>query len=200
MSEFLGVAIDDDWSQYQHVTDSGIANELLGRHHRRVEELNEVRNRFIALLVESLSVNPESCRQVAGADSMLQQLRKTPDVTLGLATGGWAASALVKTRHAGLNVDGFAFASADDAQARTEIMAMCQQRAAVAANGKPFDQVTYIGDGLWDASAAAALGWRFIGIGEGTHAGRLRSAGACGVFGDFRNQQRFLLALGLGMA
>jgi phosphoglycolate phosphatase-like HAD superfamily hydrolase len=198
--EFLGVAIDDDWSHYRHVTDSGIARELFGRHRRCLEDLNEVRNRFVALLEASLNANPEGCRQVVGADNLLDQLRGMPDVTLGLATGGWAASALVKLRHAGLNIDGLAFASADDAEARTEIMAICLQRAAHSASVHPFDEVTYIGDGLWDAIAADALGWRFIGIGDGPHAERLRSAGAGHVFPAFRNHQEVLLALGLGRA
>jgi phosphoglycolate phosphatase-like HAD superfamily hydrolase len=200
MSEFLGIMIDDEWSHYPHVTDSGIASELFGRHQRRLEELPAVQHRFISLLAESLVADPDSCRQVGGADSFLQRLRALPGITVGLATGGWADSARLKLRHAGLNIAGLAFASADDAQARTEIMLRCRERAARSANIDQFATVTYVGDGLWDAKAAAALGWRFIGIGGGAQAQRLRSGGAGQVFEDFSDDQPILQALAIGLS
>ena len=52
-----------------------------------------------------------------------------------VATGGWAESALAKLRHAAVNVNGLAFASGDDAESRTGIMAICQERAAALGNG-----------------------------------------------------------------
>ena len=47
MFEHLGVHIDNDWSHYRQVTDSGIAAELFDRHQRPREEMAAVRNRFI---------------------------------------------------------------------------------------------------------------------------------------------------------
>ena len=199
MSEFLGCAIDEEWSHYTHVTDSGIASELFSRHQRRLEELPAVRKRFVALLAESLAADPDMGRQVGGANSFLQRLRATPGVSVGLATGGWAESAGLKLRHAGADAAGLAFASADDAESRTEIMLLCRDRAADLANVDSFATLTYVGDGLWDAQAAIALGWRFIGIGAGIQAQRLRSRGAGHVFEDFSDHQAILHALGLGL-
>src|SRR5438874_1775066 len=125
MSEYLGFAIDDDWSRYRHVTDSGIAAELFSRYQRPLEELAAVRKRFTSLLVQSLIADPDACRPVCGAGSFLHCLRETPGIVIGLATGGWADSTLAKLRHAGINVAGLAFASADDAEARTETMTLC---------------------------------------------------------------------------
>jgi phosphoglycolate phosphatase-like HAD superfamily hydrolase len=199
MFEFLGCTIDEEWSHYAHVTDSGIASELFGRHQRRLEELPAVQKRFVSLLAESLAADPDMGRQIGDAGNFLQRLRATPGASVGLATGGWAESACLKLRHAGVNAAGLAFASADDAESRTEIMLLCRDRAAGLANVDSFATVTYVGDGLWDAQAAIALGWRFIGIGAGVQAERLRACGAGHVFEDFSDHQAVLYALGLGL-
>jgi phosphoglycolate phosphatase-like HAD superfamily hydrolase len=198
MFEHLGVIIDNDWSHYRQVTDSGIAAELLDRHQRPREEMTAVRNRFVSLVRQSLAANPNCCRQVSGASSFVGRLRNTHGVVPSVATGGWAESALAKLRHAAVNVDGLAFASGDDADSRTKVMALCHDRAAVLANVDEFATVTYIGDGIWDAHAATNLGWQFIGVGLGQHAERLRSAGARHVVGDFSDQDSILDQLGIG--
>ncbi len=195
MSEQLGVAIDDDWSHYRHVTDSGIAAELFDRHQRPCSQLPAVRERFVALLAQALAADPASCRPVYGANELLGRLRQTPGVAVGLATGGWGPSALAKLEHAGIDASRLAFASADDAETRTEIMALCHQRAVSLAGLERFTAVTYIGDGLWDAQAAMALGWRFIGVGCGRQADRLRAAGACQVLADFSDDEASVQAL-----
>jgi len=197
MFEHLGVIIDNDWSHYRQVTDSGIAAELRDRHQRPREEMTAVRDRFISLVRQSLTDDPNCCRQVSGANSFLDRLRITDGVVPSVATGGWAESALAKLRHAGVNVDGLAFASGDDAESRTTVMALCQERAAVLANVDEFLTVTYIGDGTWDAHAAANLGWQFIGVGRGPHADRLRSAGARHVVHDFCDEDSILDRLGI---
>jgi phosphoglycolate phosphatase-like HAD superfamily hydrolase len=180
------------------VTDSGIAAELFNLHQRPLGELAAERKRFTSLLAQALAADSTSCREVCGADNFLHRWRETANIVIGLATGGWAESALAKLRHAGVDITGLAFASADDAEARTDIMDLCQQRAAVSADIDRFAEVTYIGDGLGDAHAAAALGWRFIGIGNGQHAERLRSAGACNVFEDFRSPEHIMHVLASG--
>jgi phosphoglycolate phosphatase-like HAD superfamily hydrolase len=197
MFEHLGIIIDNDWSHYRQVTDSGIAAELFDRHQRPRKEMVAVRNRFVSLVRQSLAADPNCCRQVSGANSILGRLRKTAGVVPSLATGGWAESALAKLRHAGINVDGLAFASGDDAESRTTVMAVCHERAAVLANVDEFLTVTYIGDGVWDAHAAANLGWQFIGVGRGPHADRLRSAGAHHVVHDFSDEDSILDRLGI---
>lgn len=190
MCEHLGHPIDSDWSRYRHVTDSGIAAELLERDGRPVEEMSAVRNRFVALLEEAFRTTPGCCREVRGAGRFLQRVRQTPDLIVGLATGGWNASARAKLRSAGIDAGGRPFASADDAQARTDIMKTCRDRA-----GTLFTDITYVGDGVWDARAAADLGWRFVGIAAGERAARLREAGAVAVFADFSDPDGVLAAL-----
>ena len=185
LSDYLGTKIDDDWSSYRNVTDSGIAAELFDQHHRPRRDLGAVQARFAALLMQSLTDDPDCCREVHGASNFLRQLRAMENVRIGVATGGWARTAHMKLRHAGIDVQGMAFASADDSKSRTRIMETCRQRAASLAGADGFAAVTYIGDGIWDAVAAAELGWHFIGIASGVDADRLRAAGAKYVFRDF---------------
>ena len=58
--------------------------------------------------------------------------------------------------------------------------------------------MTYIGDGTWDARAATDLGWRFIGVGRGPHAERLRLAGTYRVVDDFSDEDAILDRLEIG--
>lgn len=181
MSEHLGVAIDADWRRYRHVTDSGIAAELFEANRRPPGELPAVRRRFVELLEQALRATPGCCEQVPGAAGFLARVRRTPGWVVALATGGWGGSARAKLRHAGIDADGLAFASADDAEARVDIMTACLARAADAAasagdgaDGHVFSGVTYVGDGDWDVAAARQLGWGFVGIGPHLCAARLR--------------------------
>jgi phosphoglycolate phosphatase-like HAD superfamily hydrolase len=197
MLEHLGVTIDSDWSNYRHVTDSGIVGELLDRHHRPREEMAAVRDRFVSMVRQSLAASPDCCREVNGAGSFVRRLRDSRKLVPCIATGGWAASARAKLRNAGIDVDDLAFASGDDCESRTEIMARCCERAALLSGVDQFRTVTYFGDGVWDVEAATKLGWQFIGVGGGPHAERLRSAGASQVVGDFSNECSILDRLGV---
>lgn len=52
-------------------------------------------------------------------------------------------------------------ATAEDAVQRKVIMSITAARA----GHDPEGRHVYVGDGLWDMRAAAALGWEFIGVG-----------------------------------
>ena len=195
MSEHLGIAIDSDWSRYRHVTDSGIAAELFKTHHRPSAELPVVRRRFIELVEHALRTNPGCCEQVPGAAKFLRGVRCTPGWIVGLATGGWSGSARAKLRQAGIDFDGLPFASADDAEARVEIMKTCRDRAGEAGT---VTGVVYVGDGAWDARASRDLGWGFIGIGQPIRAIREQDAATYPVFSDFIDADAVLHAAGAG--
>ncbi|HXE53872.1 MAG TPA: HAD family hydrolase [Tepidisphaeraceae bacterium] len=184
MSEHLGKPVESDWSRYRNVTDSGIAAELLQRYGRPPGDCDRVKSRFVELISQVLQSSPSCCRQVPGAGAFLDRLRHAAGVQIGLATGGWAAAARAKLSHAGIDIAGFAFASADDAPSRIEIMKICVDRMGGAGAA---DGIVYFGDGLWDLRATRELGWRFVGIADGIQADKLRKAGATAIFDDFRS-------------
>ncbi len=98
-----------------------------------------------------------------------------------MATGAWRPSALVKLRGAGIHAAAFPLATSSERVGRQDIIRRAMQPFADArARAR-----VYFGDGLWDARAALALGFTFVGIAKGQRARRLMEAGAYVVLPDF---------------
>ena len=129
--------------------------------------------------------------QIPGSAEILSILAKSFDLALALATGGLRASAELKLRRANLLNPFIPMASSNDAVSRDEIIGIAARRAAEK-HATQFTKFTHVGDGVWDAKAARDLGWRFIGIGSGEQADRLRQAGAGMVIPDYRRAEGFL--------
>jgi phosphoglycolate phosphatase-like HAD superfamily hydrolase len=104
-------------------------------------------------------------------------------------------SARFKLASAGLPVDAFPWASADDALGREDILRTAIRRAGQVYGRDTFEKVVYVGDGVWDGRAAKALGIAFLGIGAGERAGRLVDEGASCVLPDFSDSVRVIECL-----
>lgn len=187
--------IDSDWSHYTHVTDQGIAAEIVETHKGRPatnDELLRIENRFIECLQREVTHNTYFFQPIQGASEMLCILEHDPNVSLALATGGWHRSAILKLHTAGLDLHHLPMATANDALSRKEIMNISHEKARLAKNNVVFRSKVYTGDGIWDLHAARSLGYSFVGIGTGTQAQKLKSEGARYVIPDFNDTQRFL--------
>ena len=183
---------DDDWATYRSTTDSGIAPEVIERYFGRPaleEEVERHKRRFIALLAEAGETEPEGFREVVGASELLAELEARPDWHAVVATGSWRDSALLKLRLAGLDRFDLPLASADDAQAREEIVAHGVRLAA--ARGA-FNGTVLVGDRPWDLAAARRYGFGFVGVGDGCE--RLQRRGATRLFDDWRATDEVLAA------
>jgi phosphoglycolate phosphatase-like HAD superfamily hydrolase len=162
----LHVEIDGDWNRYEHVSDSGILSEVLGRSGFRgdfAECVGRVQRHFIGLIRNHLQRFPDTVREIAGAKCLVERLLELPHVRVGIATGGWEPTAKMKLAHVGIDVGRLGFASSSDALARTDIMQLAAQRAM---RGSAYTRATYFGDGAWDRRASAALGYHFIAVGS----------------------------------
>jgi len=152
-----------DWASYRDATEPGVAIEaataVLGRPPAPAE-LEAMRDEFLELLGHAMADLRASELEVPGAAELLRSL-VSEGHDVALATGCWRRSAEAKLEAAGLDVAGIALATADDADERTEIMRIAAARAGY----RPTARHVYVGDGLWDLRAAAALGWDFIGVG-----------------------------------
>ncbi|MBN1307330.1 MAG: HAD family hydrolase, partial [Chitinispirillaceae bacterium] len=171
---------------YANVTDVGIIAEILERNgivpERRI--IAAVRERFRVLL-KGFFDRGGTCKPVPGAPEFLHLLVKTPLFSVGIATGGWGATALMKCASAGIAIEAVPLSSSDDADNRTAIMLHC-----LAKMGGPFPRIVYFGDGTWDRDACERLGWTFVGIGE-------KLKGDCGTwFEDFRDGESMAAAIG----
>jgi phosphoglycolate phosphatase-like HAD superfamily hydrolase len=195
--EVLGIAGEQpDWSGFRHVTDTGIAAELCFRHLGRgirSGEIEAIGSRLVALLEVALAKDAID-RQIPGSAEILSILDNSSEFAVALATGGLRISAELKLRRAGLALSTLPLASSTDAVSRAEILRIAARRAAEN-NVTKFTSFTYVGDGVWDVKAAGELGWRFIGIGSGKQANRLRAAGATTVIPNYRPAETFLRLL-----
>ena len=175
-----------DLHQFKHVTDSGIYQEWCVHELGRApsdEETRQIKHRFGQLLESAFALQPEIFEPLPGVCDWLDTAIKN-NVYVGLATGGWQHSALLKLRLSGLDRFELPLASSDDAISRTEIMQIAALRT-LGNHGEKNTHFTYIGDGTWDLQASNKLGWSFIGIATGKRAEQLRLAGADYILKNF---------------
>jgi phosphoglycolate phosphatase-like HAD superfamily hydrolase len=163
----LNIEIDRNWNAYEHVSDSGILEQLLRDarfESERAALAARVQRRFVGLVRDYLEREPAAVREIAGAKRLVERLRALPEVCVAIATGGWEPTARLKLKHVEIDVSGIGFASSSDARVRTDIMRLAAQRAL---RGAPFKRSTYFGDGAWDQRASAELGYDFVAVGRG---------------------------------
>jgi phosphoglycolate phosphatase-like HAD superfamily hydrolase len=188
LRDLVGPAeIDDDWSAYRHVTDRGIAAEVITRLQGRPAshaELDRLQARFAELLEETLTADPEACREIEGAAALVAHLR-AEGWPLAIATGGFGVTARRKMGVAGIPFEDLPMASSEDALSREEIMAQALERAGRHYEVANFEAVLYLGDGVWDLQASRNSGFAFVGVGEGPRAQLLRDLGADPVLPHF---------------
>jgi phosphoglycolate phosphatase-like HAD superfamily hydrolase len=180
--------INTNWLEYQFQTDSGLALEICRTHLGRDPggaEIRRLQARFAQLLCAAAEGAGRPIREIAGASALLHLLGAHARWQVAIATGGWRVSARFKLASAGLAVDGFPWANADDAVDRADILRTAIGRAGPHYEQDTFEKVVYVGDGVWDVRAAKALGIGFLGLATDSKAGRLVEAGASCVLPDF---------------
>ncbi len=160
---------ETNYGYYKNTTDSGIIDQLfrerLGRSFT-MEEREKFITHFCNLLERAYESQPDSIREIHKAGRMLAFLCRQPQLSIGLATGGWQESALFKLRCAGINIEGCTAASfAQDALARQDIIGSTirkmNERHGLQLGAA---DITYVGDGNWDYLATKEMGIQFIGI------------------------------------
>ncbi len=161
VKEVTGLSVNSDWSTYQHVTDSGILDELLRS--EGFSNKDEIKNSVKQLSLEKLeaSLARQPVKEVLGAAAFLQLLQSMSNVVVSLATGGWQESAILKLESANINSSSIPLASSNDHHSRVEIMKLAAKRSSN-------DQCpcTYFGDGIWDKEASIELGYSFVLVGR----------------------------------
>jgi beta-phosphoglucomutase-like phosphatase (HAD superfamily) len=161
VKDVTGIAINSDWTSYQHVTDAGILQEVISKH-RLADKLvifKEVKQAFLEKLTARIALN--SINQVGSCSAFLSYLKTRHDVVVSFATGGWYESAILKLASAGIDHSSILIASANDEISRNAIMikAMKDYQGVV-------NKCSYFGDGHWDKLACQQLGINFIAVGN----------------------------------
>ncbi len=188
-----------DWSAYTHSTDSGIIDELVGRTRGKKpepEELETYRQVFLKHLKDFSKTVAHSFHPVAGATDLFERMRtKARETFVAIATGGWNISAKFKLQTAGLKTDAIPAAFADDHFSREEIILRAVERSKAQYNKSSFDQIIYVGDGVWASKAARQLGIGFVGIHDNRDPSKLKNAGANEIIRDYSDLELFLKKL-----
>jgi phosphoglycolate phosphatase-like HAD superfamily hydrolase len=187
--DVLGIeVINTNLLEYRFQTDSGLTWEICHRHLGRAPtpaEISCLQARFLELLQAISEPNRQPFGEVPGAGALLRHLNAHSPWHVAIATGGWRVSARFKLARAGLPVDAFPWANADDALDRVDILRTAVSRAAQDYGQHAFEKVVYVGDGVWDVRAAKALGLGFLGRAAGSKAQGLMEEGASYVLEDF---------------
>ena len=154
------VRIRSHWSEYEHVTDSGILAEMLLDNGIRGDGqlIAAVKSTFIESLRRHLDKYGRFS-EIPGARDFVCEMGGATDRACAYATGCWSSSALMKLESAGFPIRGVPLSSADDSHERRTIMANALRQL-----GR-YESATYYGDGVWDREAALSLGWSFVPVG-----------------------------------
>lgn len=163
VTEVIGEPINNNWSQYPHVTDSGLLNTILQKHDL-LNNKSIITNKIKTLFIEKLKnyLNHQRVKPVKGALELVKYLVKNKDYQISIATGGWQESAILKLESAGFDISMIPFASADDHYDRSEIMRIAGSRA----NSPINSQLRYFSDAQWDQDTCKKLGVKFILVGN----------------------------------
>ncbi|MEM1264058.1 MAG: HAD family hydrolase [Pseudomonadota bacterium] len=155
------VRLRASFSDYTHVTDSGIVAEVLvdNGYAQDPSLVKAIRLEF----VNGLAKHVARCgpfAQVPGAASFLRRLQNDATTRVAIATGGWREPALLKLTSAAIAFDRIPVATSSESPSRTEIMQSALERI-----GERVSSVTYFGDAAWDAQACSELDWEFVAVG-----------------------------------
>jgi len=181
------------WEDITHLTDWGITQEIIQQHFKRnptAKEYASMEATHIANLATAKTTEPSLFKEIPGAKSFFNRLQTDANIALGIATGAWEKSALLKLDSVGINPKNFPFSNSNYFKTREQITNHAIEQA-TEKHATTFEEIIYFGDGVWDYKTCQNLGIRFIGI-DVLQDGKLKEIGAQTVFEDFRNMERIL--------
>lgn len=193
----FGLDIQDQiWADLKNVTDWGITEEIIQQRLKRsptTEEYAEMYLNHIANLAIEKQKDPLQFSAVAGANQFLQVLLNQSNYKVGIATGAWERSALLKLESIEINPKNHPFSNSDYHKSREKItldtIAKAKQKYSY-----DFEDIVYFGDGAWDYTTCKNLGIPFIGI-DIKKDEKLQKMGAKNVFYNFEDPTAILRVL-----
>lgn len=191
--EVVGIDVPEELDAYDEFTDAAVLETACRLRDHPLPTSDVQRRtalRLAEMLEEALHSTPHRFRPIPGARDVFESLKRA-GWRVAMATGAWRPSAMVKLTGAEIPYEGVPLATSSEHRARTDIIS----RAVTEVGGDGSGQVVYIGDGVWDGRAAAALGYGFIGIGAGDRQARLREVGAAAVFENLSDDRALVGAL-----
>jgi len=177
---------NQNWSEFTNVTDWGITEELVLKHENRIPntiEYEKMISEFISQIESEFKANENEFLEIEGASNFVKFLIAKPNIKIGIATGGWGKSAILKLNAIGINSSEFAFSNSNHFKTREAIVTNVIHRLNQKWNNK-IDRVIYFGDGIWDYLTCEKLGIEFIGI-NNSNTNKLKDIGAKTIYKNF---------------
>jgi beta-phosphoglucomutase-like phosphatase (HAD superfamily) len=185
----FGIDISNqNWAELNNVTDWGITEELFLKHKNRMPnytEYDRMISEFMSQLKSELIRNKDQFKEIKGATNFFEFLTKKQNVKIGIATGGWEKSALLKLKTIGIEATKFVFSNSNHFKKREDILSDVIHRIKLKEKNK-IDKVIYFGDGTWDYLTCEKLGIEFVGI-DYSKNNKLKKLGVKTIFNDFSN-------------
>jgi phosphoglycolate phosphatase-like HAD superfamily hydrolase len=182
-------------------TDPSIFREAITNHglEWEVGALDQFQKFYFEILKREIQRSRPGKRICPGILKLLQYLQDQSNVILGLLTGNWQTSAVIKLQY--FDIDHFFQLGAygDDSEYREELVPVAMEHF-FRQTGQSIakENVVVIGDTPLDIQCAKPHGVRTIGVATGFHTFEdLREAGAGAVFEDLTHTDSVLKTLGL---
>lgn len=160
-------SIDSNFN-YRYSTDLGVLTEIIQIKLKRepaLDEIESIKNKFVSYLQDSFMENKSFCLPIEGSQFIFKNLFAN-GWDIGIATGGWQKSALLKLRTAQIPYQDIPIAHSDDHFEREKIILTAIARAEKFYKKPFYEKIIYVGDRNWDKKAANNLNIEFIGIGN----------------------------------
>lgn len=187
----LGVKdVNDTWSEYEHVTDLGVMQEVFRSRFGRAPAPTAIKafvDCFVGLLRRRYESAANAFVEVPGATAFVARLRHAK-WGVAIATGGWERSARFKIDAAQLGAGHRPAAFAEDGPARHEIVQAAVARAKTYYRENAFHRIVLVGDAIWDVRCAQNLGLPLVAVAHPDRAPHLRELGVSHVIEDFVDQ------------
>lgn len=195
----FGIDISNqNWSELTNVTDWGITEEIILKNWNRIPteiEYTHMISEFVAQLQFELNANKKQFQEIDGALNFISFLRKKPDITIGIATGGWEKSANLKLKSIGIDAAEFVISNSNHFKTREDILSKTIRDLKENWKNK-IDRIIYFGDGTWDFLTCEKLNIEFIGI-DNAKNNKLKEIGAETIFSDFEQYELIYKNLGI---
>lgn len=188
LSEVFNVTVDDSWSGFVNSTDSGILGEIFKNRLGRKVSAGDIlcfKESMAKWLKREYGNDPFEA--TPGALRIWGELLGHPGWKMAVGTGNFEFAGRFKLGSAGFKLGDTPLGTADDAESREQVLETSNRRACGLHKVHRFGKIVYVGDWIWDAKAAEALGWDFIGIASGKAVQPLRDAGAEIILPDFHH-------------
>ncbi len=160
MAEVFGTRIEDSadsWSGFASSTDSGILREWVRRTKARNltrQEISLFKKTMARFLEKEYGDDP--FLPMPGAHALWDQISIHSRWKMAIATGNWDFAGRFKLESAKFDPIYVPMASADDGEAREQVLRASKHRASKQYEIQDFDKIVYVGDWTWDVMAAKA--------------------------------------------